>query len=196
MQNVLFDHDRRLVSALLSITLAPMLWFLGADLIYYIGDQQRLSLRLLTRCLGLVIPVGGLIWVRSARSREDFSNSVLAISTGLVAVLLTLNLMRPQGTTMPMRTPLMVLVGFYGALPNRLVRQLAPPLVYSAVIMLQRLFWLTGEEGTDLPGDLLVLLFVNTVGVLMVMRRCSLEEELAELTSAKAGTGERAGTLR
>ena len=96
---------------------------------------------------------------------------------------------------MPMRTPLMVLVGLYGALPNRLARQLTPPLVYTAGIILQRIFWLTGEEGTDLPGDLLVLLFVNAVGVLMVMRRCSQEEELAAL-AAKAATGERAGTLR
>lgn len=185
MQNLQFDSDRRLVSALLSLALAPMLWFLGADLIYYGNDWQRLSVRLFIRGVGLLIPIGGLLWVRSSRSREDLSNAALALSVAMVAVLITLNFLRPQGTQMPMRTPFMVLVGMYGALPNRLLRQIGPPLVYSAGILLQRVFWLTGEAGTDLPGDVLILLFVNAVGVLMVMRRRSQEEEIAERSEAE-----------
>ncbi len=79
------------------------------------------------------------------------------ITSVLAVILLTLNLLRPLGTMLPMRTPFMALVAMYGAFPNSLVLQILPPMLYSVGIGVERSFWLTDNTAGDFPSDLLIL---------------------------------------
>jgi hypothetical protein len=96
-----------------------------------------------------------------------------------IAVLqLSNNLLRPRGSMLPMRTPLMFLIVMYGAMPNSFVRQIVPPLIYTAGIIAERCWWVTNNLGGDFPSDVLILLFVNAIGVAMAHRRIELEREI------------------
>ncbi|HWC97072.1 MAG TPA: hypothetical protein VG456_09990 [Candidatus Sulfopaludibacter sp.] len=157
--------------------MAPLFWSFGLEITLYGNDAQRLRVRLLFRALSLVVPVGGMLAVRAARSRRVYSNVVLGLAT-VLTMNLTNNLLRPQGSVLPMRLPLMILIMMYGGLPNEFLRQVIPPLIYTTGIILERALWLTGNGSGDFGSDVLILLFVNAVGIVMVYRRSSLEREV------------------
>ena len=168
--------DRRLVSAVLVFILVPLLWSVGLEFSAYAAGAPRLQARLILRTLSTLIPVAGLLALRMAHNRRTYSRVVLAISFLMVFNLTNLFL-RPQGSELPMRASLMLLIVMYGALPNSFGRQVAPPLIYTTGVIAARTFWLTSDIAGDLPSDILILLFVNAIGVVMVHRRVALERE-------------------
>lgn len=178
MLKLQLENDKRLVSALLALMLVPICWFLVTDLLAYDGDWPRLRARLIARGFSLLIPVVGFLLVRVSRTSEALSRAVFGIATALAAILLSLNLLRPQGTMLPMRTPFMALVIMYGAMPNTAPLQIIPPILYSLGIAAERAFWLTDSTAGDMPSDLLIMAFVNAVGIYMVIQRRRLETEI------------------
>ncbi len=170
--------DRRLVSAVLVFILVPLFWSLGLEIAVYGNDHPRIEARLAMRGLAVLVPVLGLLLVRSANSRTAYSRAVLAIVLTMELNLVN-NLLRPQGSILPMRAAMMFLVIMYMALPNSFARQVWPPLFYTAGVIAERAFWLTSDAAGDFATDVLILLFVNAIGVVMVQRRVSLEREIA-----------------
>ncbi len=178
IDQLLVRNDRRLVSALLVFLLGPLFWFLGLDLAVFANDWPRLRERLLVRGISILVPVAALLVVRTAQSRKAYSRAVLAVAISVPVLHLSTNLLRPQGSMLPLRSPLMFLVIMYGALPNSYCRQIVPALVYTAGLIAERALWFTSNARGDLSMDVTVLLFVNAVGVFMVYRRVTLEREI------------------
>jgi membrane-associated HD superfamily phosphohydrolase len=169
--------DRRLVSAVLVFILVPLFWSLGLELAEYGNDHPRIEARLAMRGLAVLVPGLGLLLVRAAHSRAAYSRAVLAIVLTMELNLVN-NLLRPQGSILPMRAALMFLIIMYVALPNSFARQVWPALFYTAGVIVERAFWLTSDAAGDFATDVLILLFVNAIGVVMVHRRVSLEREI------------------
>ena len=178
MNDLLLQSDRKLVSTLLALTLVPIAWFAWLDLHLHANDWPRLRARLLMRVLTLLVPCAGFLLVRAARTREEYSRVVFGVALAGVGLLLTLLLLLPKGTPLQTRTSLAILIVMYGAMPNSLVRQIVPPMVYSAGVMLMLVTWLHSSTGADLLTDELVMLFANATGVVMVSRRVRLEQEV------------------
>lgn len=170
--------DRRLVSAVLVFILVPLFWSLGLEIAVYGNDLPRLQARLAMRGLAVLVPVLGLLAVRAAHTRRAYSRAVLAIVLTMELNLVN-NLLRPQGSMLPMRAALMFLIVMYVALPNSFARQVWPPLFYTAGVIAERALWLTSDAAGDFATDVLILLFVNAIGVVMVHRRVALEREIA-----------------
>jgi PAS domain S-box-containing protein len=178
MDKLHLQSDRKLVTTLLALMLVPLAWFAWLDLLSYANDLPRLRTHLLLRGLSLVIPGAGFFLVRATRTRQAYSRVVLGVALAGVALLLALLLLLPAGASVQMRTSLMILIVMYGAMPNTLGRQIVPPLIYSAGVMLLLLTRLTSSAGADLATDLLALLFANATGVVIVHRRAQLEQKV------------------
>ena len=176
---LLMRNDRRLVQALLVFIMGPLFWFLGMDLILFSGDWPRLEGRVALRLLAALLILAGMLAVRASEGRKNYSRAVLGVALTIALLQLANNLLRPQGAALPLRTPLMFLIMMYGALPNSLGRQIVPPLLYTAGIVAERAWWVTDNTSGDFASDVLIVLFVNAIGVVMVYRRAALEREIA-----------------
>jgi hypothetical protein len=176
MEQILGRNDRRLMSALLTVLLVPLFWFLGRDLVVYPGE--RLSIRILIRIVFILAAGSLLVAVRMVRSAEGHSRVVLTVAIAAVVLHLTITQLQFQGPYLPLRVPLMLLMFMYGALPNSFMRQILPPLFFTAFLIAYRTLWLTSDAAGDLGTDLVVLLVVNAIGVVMVHRRVRLESEI------------------
>jgi hypothetical protein len=172
------QNDRRLAMAMLGLFLVPTLWYLQTDFSVFAGDWSRLTLRLVVRGLMLGVTVAGMLMLAAVRTRASYSRIVFATSLGLAATLFALNALRPEGSDLPIRSPLFTIAVMYGLMPNSTFRQILPPLAFSVALMILRLTWLTGTATSDVPGDVIILMVLNTAGVLMVRRRRALEHAL------------------
>lgn len=170
-------NDRRLVTAVLLFILVPMFWSIGIEMMVYANDRRRMEVRVAVRLAALLVPVLGLVAVRMARSRAAFSRAVLALALTMDLNLAN-NLLRPQGSILPMRAALTLLVVMFVAMPNSFARQVAPALIYTGGVIVERAWWLTSDAAGDFASDVLILLFVNAIGAVMVYRRLALEREI------------------
>lgn len=175
---MLVRSDRRLITALVIFVLVPLVWFVGVDMVQYANDWPRLRDRLIVRALGILLACSGLLVIRTVHTRKAYSAAVLGFGLATVVLQLANNLLRVQGSMLPMRSPLMFLIVMYGAMPNSFIRQILLPLTYSAGIIAERSLWLTNNLAGDFPSDVLILVFVNAIGIVMVYRRVALEREI------------------
>ncbi len=178
-------HDRRMVMVVLGLVLIPAIWYVRTDFALYADNWPLLRARLLVRSFMVAIPIVGLFLVRSLGTRKEYSRVVFGVALGTAAVIVAINVLRPFGSTMPLRSPLFHLAVMYGALPNTFGRQVLPPLLLSAGLIALRLTWLTGGQGGDIAGDVLILLVLNVVGVVLVRRRLALERDVTHAWSAE-----------
>ncbi|MGH7694452.1 MAG: hypothetical protein ACRENH_05710 [Gemmatimonadaceae bacterium] len=172
------ENDRRLVALMLGLLLVPVLWYVRTDFALYAGDVERLSARLVVRIYMVIVPVVGILLVRSAFTREQYSGRVFGVACGIAILLLVINVLRPAGSTLPLRSPLLHLAVMYGALPNTFWRQVTPPLLLAAGLVTLRLTLLDGGANGDVGGDVLILCVFSVVGVGLVRRRLSLERDV------------------
>lgn len=178
LTTIQLSSARRIVTMALALLLIPHLWFVRTDLSLYAGDWPNLRDRLAVRAFMVAISVSGIILVRQSRRTETYQRVVFMVAMALVLSVLGLNAMRPQGSVLPLRTPLMILIVLYGAMPNEFWRQAVPPLVLSAGLAILRLTWVTSGAQGDIGGDLIVLGIINAVGITMLRRRGGLVSDL------------------
>ncbi len=178
IEELRLQNDRRLAMVMLALFLVPSLWYLQTDFTLFAGDWDRLAPRLWARGAMMTATVVGLILLALVRVRSTYSWLVFGIALALVAPLLGLNAMRPENSDLPLRSPLFTIAVMYGLLPNTTIRQVVPPLLLSAGLALLRVTWLSSSAVTDVAGDLIILLVLNTAGLLMVLRRRALERAL------------------
>jgi hypothetical protein len=162
---------RSLASVALLLLLLPSIWYLRTDLALYGTGSAALWLRFGARSTLIAAAAGGLVAIRPPVSFDGYSRAVAAAAWGIVVGLLALNALRPPGAGLPLRSPLFTLAVLYAALPNTFWRQVAPPLVFTTGLIVLRLTYLTGGPASDIPGDIVILLAMNAVGVLLVRQR-------------------------
>ena len=174
------DSDRRLASRGLALMLLPALWFISTDFQLYGHDAVMLRQRLLLRVVMIVVPAVGFLVVRAVQTRAAYSRAVLWSAIAIAAVTLGLNVIRPAGSGLPLRSPLLILCILYFAMPDRPARQLAAPLGLSAGLIALRMTMLTGG-GIDVGGDVLTIVALNALGILTVFRRVRLEAATSDV---------------
>jgi len=166
--------QRKLASTGLALLLVPSLWFIRTDFELYGHDWARLRQRLVLRAILLVVPFAGFLVIRAVRTRTDYSRAVFWLGLVVAAVTLGLNLMRPTGSGLPLRSPLLVLAILYFAMTDSPPRQFVAPLALSAGLVAMRLTFLYGG-GIDAGGDVVAIVVLNAIGMLAVVRRVRLE---------------------
>jgi hypothetical protein len=171
--------DRRLVQMLLVTMLFPTGYFAAVDLLGVRPGETSFESRVLARGVSLAVPLVGLWLLQRARTRQEMSRVVFSLALVAVPVLMILLWQRPSGASLPWPPMLLILIVLYGALPNTMARQMLPPLALSAYLAVARVGWLNGGDSA-VSADLLVLVFVNVVGILMVRRRVLHQEMISE----------------
>jgi hypothetical protein len=171
--------DRRLAISALALLVLPALWFIRTDLALFWGDWPHLGARFAARVLMVLLPVAGILVLRTAGSREVYSSRLFAVATGIALAYLAINALRPAASGVPLRTPLLAVAVMYAALPNSILRQVTPPLIVTAGLFLMDVTWLR-QSGYDVAGDGIVLLVFNLAGILVVRRRVELEHDVEQ----------------
>lgn len=172
------ERDRQVARLTLLVLLVPTLWFLQTDLSVGLHDGTLFTDRFAVRLFFLGALVFGAIRLGTVRDRDAYESAVLITSVVTAVCIVTLNALRPEGSTLPLRTPLMWLLAYYAGLVNRPRYQMIAPFTISLGIILLRLFWVdSGATGT-IEGDILVVLVMNAIGLLLIRHR--------EMQSARA----------
>lgn len=184
-------NDRRLIHALLLTISIPAAFFAAIDLLGFRPGATSLESRVLGRALSLAVPLGGLWLLRRTHTREALSRNTFLISLSSVPVLIALQLQQPRGSTLVLTTLLLILAVMYVAVPNSLMKQALPPLLLSAFLVGARLWWLNGPSEAGLAADLVVLVFLNVIGVGAVRRRLILQQQVSESWRQEAEAIER-----
>lgn len=178
------NADRRAARLTFALLLIPTLWFIRTDLTMHV-TVDVLGLRFAVRALFLLTLVFATWRLRAVRDRADYERLVLGASLIIAACIVGLNALRPQGSLLPLRTPLMWLFAYYGGLYTRPDRQVIAPLVMSGALIFLRCFWVTSGTMGTLDGDILVIVIVNVIGLLSVHTRATLVSSESALWRAE-----------
>ncbi|MGE0866160.1 MAG: hypothetical protein AB7P34_19850 [Vicinamibacterales bacterium] len=173
------SNDRRLIQGLLLTISIPAAVFAAIDLLGVRPGETSLESRLLGRALSLAVPLGGLWLIRKSRTREELSLHTFLITLSSVPVLIALQLQQPRGSSLVLTTLLLILAVMYMAVPNTLLRQALPPLLLTMFLVGARLWWLNGQTEAGLAADLVVLVFLNIIGIGAVRRRLILQQQVS-----------------
>lgn len=185
LEQLQLDRDRRVARITLLILLLPTVWFLRTDLWLAAQGNAYLNERFAVRMLFLSFLFWGSWRLGSVADRATYERIVLAIGLGTAACIFTLNLMRPAGSSLSLRTPLMWLLAYYSGLVTRPGHQVVAPLLVSAGLVGVRLFWANGDATGDVGGDIVVILIMNAIGLQLVRHRESLQRRERELWTAE-----------
>lgn len=176
IETLRLESDRRLATAVLTAVLIPSVWF-GA---VTPSDRDFWALDgLAPHVASAAVAVLGLWFGLRARTRAEFSIAIFATTLAIVPVLVVIALQQPQGWFYQPSQALLPLIAMYGALPNSVIRQIIPPLLLTACLILVRL-WLPGRAGQPMGADVVVLALVNGIGIIMVVRRAGLQGLVSE----------------
>jgi Co/Zn/Cd efflux system component len=180
------QSDRRLASVTITCLLAFSLWFLRIDFVRYAHDPALIRDRLILHGGLVAVLVAGLWLLRRVHDRQGYQRIVSGVTiTGSAFVLwLNLDALRSSGSAI---SPILSILALYGGLPNRRWWQCAPPVLLSLGLISLRL-WLAHAAAADVVGDVLTLVAVNVIGVVIVVRRTTLEpgEDAAVLAAQVA----------
>lgn len=174
LEELRLSSDRRLSANGLALLLVPAIWFIKTDFDLYAHDLPKLKQRLILRLILVIIPAVSFFWLRKVRTRASYSTALLWTALAVVVVTLGLNAIRPQGSGLPLRSPLLVLCILYFAMPATPIRQCTPPMLMSVGLIALRMTWLRGG-GIDVGGDVIAIVVLNMLGVMTIARRVHLE---------------------
>jgi hypothetical protein len=188
IEQVHLASNRRLAMFSAALYVIPILWYVRTDLALYAGDWPHLRQRLLSRAAALAGSVLVLAVLPQVRTRKTYDHVVLAYAMWVALFIVVINGLRPQGATLPLRTPLFALFLLYGALPNTFWRQCAPAWLLSVGLVTLRLTWVTSGADGDIGGDIVIVLVVNAFGVAWQAEheaRVASDRTLAELKTLR-----------
>jgi hypothetical protein len=179
IESLKLDSDRRLALLSACLLVLPTLWDVQTDIALYGGDWPHLRQRLTSRATSIAGAVLAIVLLRHARSRTTYSRIVAGYAWWVAGFIVVINTLRPEGSTLPFRSPMFTLFVLYGTLPNRFWRQCTPAWFLSAALITLRLTWLTSGADGDIGGDVVIILAVNAFGTLLVQRRLALEQDVS-----------------
>lgn len=120
------ESDRRLVMTVLKILVIPSVGMAFTDFMISNGDLAAIAASLWLRVLSLGGIVVFYVLMKRAATRREYEALVLAITMLGSATVIALQLLRPPDSLTIIRFEMMMLVGFFTALPNRARFQALP----------------------------------------------------------------------
>ena len=173
------QSDRRLAMAACALIAIPAGWFLSNDLDAP-GGAWFLNVRILARVILVTAAIAGFVLLLRASNRVHYSRIVFGVAMTSSLAYLALYLPRIDG--LPWRIRPVALAVMYFAMPNSLKRQILPPLVLSSGLAYSLIVH-AHPPGSDVTGDLLALVVINIAGLLVVVRRNQLEQDVSSAWS-------------
>jgi hypothetical protein len=185
MADLHLKNNRWLARVALVLLTIPSVWFVRGDIGILLSETQFVELRILIRILMIALPLAGLLAISVTSSTQSYSRAIWATSLGLAICYIGLSLFKPEASTFPYRFPLLTMAVMYAALPNYLGRQLAPPAMMGiGLIALDGLP--LRLPNADFTGNMIAFLVFNAVGILVVLRRSQLENDVERLWQEQA----------
>jgi hypothetical protein len=171
------ESDRRLATILLSLVLIPAVWFTAVDAMAPL-DALGGAMRPVPMATSVAVLSLGVWFVSQSRTRAQYSVAVFAVSVAIVPILLSVALVDPRGWFYEPSAAFLPLIALYGAMPNTASRQILPPVLLTAGLLVGRTLWFS-EASEDAIGDTLIIIVVNAIGIVMVLRRIELQRMVA-----------------
>ncbi len=165
--------ERKMVISLCWLLLLPPAYYLMLDIANGAGAG-----RLLVRTIPAMAPAVGLLVLRRASTLETQRLAFFWFGVVFACTMVASTALRSDSEAVPLRGRLLAPTLMYMLLPNTPFRQIAPPLGLSVAIAVIRLARLDVPM-VDLASDLLIVAALNIGGALLVLRRVTLEETLA-----------------
>ena len=169
--SVRFDSDQRLARLGLLLYLLPTVYFIRTDLLLLTRGFDHVDLRVTIRALALLVLIGMVAAVGRARERRQLDSILITAAWTIAVLMLFMNSLRPAGSTLPMRSPIMALLVMYGTLHSRPRHVIVPAVAFSIGLVVLRLTRLTSTADGDVAGDVVVLAVVNAIGIALSLRR-------------------------
>jgi hypothetical protein len=169
--SVRFDSDQRLARLGLLLYLLPTIFFIRTDLLLLARGFDHVDLRFGVRAFALVGLIFMVAAVGRARERRQLDSILIVAAWTIAALMLLMNSLRPEGSALPMRSPIMALLVMYGTLHLRPRHLIVPAVVFSLGLVVLRLTRLTSTADGDVAGDVVVLAVVNAIGIALTVRR-------------------------
>jgi hypothetical protein len=173
LDDLRLESDRRLALVLLSVVLVPAAWFTVSD-----ATEPGGVLRAWPPAASVIVIGIGLWAVARSRTRARYSIAVFVATLAVVPLLLAAAVLEPHGWFNEPRYLFLPLIAMYGAMPNSFGRQILPPVLLTAGILVGRIVWFPGADRYAI-GDTLLILSVNAIGIVMVQRRAELQRMVA-----------------
>ena len=168
---VVLSNDRYLASVGFGLMLVPAILFAQTDFSLHGGNESWLRYRLFARAGLVLVSLGGVAVARLVTTRAAYARGVAQTAWALTFCLLMLSLMRPPGSGLPLRSPVLAIPLMYFILRNEFWRQIGPALVLSAGLIALRLTRLFGPSLVDVGADVLAILVLNALGVVTALAR-------------------------
>jgi len=169
--SVRFDSDQRLARLGLLLYLLPTVYFIRTDLLLLARGFGHVDLRFGIRAFALLALIVMVTAVGRARERGQLDSMLIVAAWMIAALMLVMNSLRPAGSTLPMRSPIMALLVMYGTLHLRPRQLIVPAVGFSIGLVLLRLTRLTSTADGDVAGDVVVLAVGNAIGIALTLRR-------------------------
>ncbi len=167
------ESDRHLATVLLALVLVPALWFTAVDAMAPL-EAPGGAARAVPTVIAVSILSLGVWFVGRSRSRAQYSAAVFVVCLSIVPVMLVAAFLDPRGWFYEPSEVFLPLIALYGAMPNTSGRQILPPVLLTAGLLIGRALWFS-TAGDDPIGDTLIIVVVNAIGIVMVLRRTELQ---------------------
>lgn len=166
--------ERRMVTSLCWLLLLPPAYYLALD----IAQGAPVS-RLLVRAIPALAPAAGLFLIRSTSTLAAQRRMFFWFGVAFVCTMVASTALRPDSEAVPLRGRLLAPALMYMLLPNTPWKQIAPPLALCVAITAIRVLRVD-VPAVDLASDVFIVASLNVGGALLVIRRVTLEQTLAQ----------------
>jgi hypothetical protein len=170
LETLRFESDRRLVRTMLVVMLVPTALTLATDAMI-VGPEASFAPFVLMRA-AFVLGILFWIWrVRRVATRRAFEWVVFAMALGAGCAVVLIQAMRPPDSMAIVRFAMLVVVGMYVVLPNRVLLQAIPAVALSAAtsaILALRVSQVPTVDRVLVP---MMLVLANVMGVVVARRR-------------------------
>jgi hypothetical protein len=179
------ESDRRLLITVLWVLLVPTFGMAFTDIMIVGNDPAAVAASLWLRALTAIGTAISLRIAHTLRTRAEYERLVLVISVLGTASILALQIIRPPDSLTVTRFEMMMIVGFFTALPNRAVKQALPAItlaIGSLGILVVRPSHIPGYEIVTIAFTFGLAI---ALGILVTVRRERLQQNEANALRAE-----------
>lgn len=160
-----FEQKRRQLAVIVGVLIAPTFVFVGIDLLVLGRDDARLYALVLVRVIAIALAAFAAFGITRIRDEGRFDGAVMALSYVIVALVLTVHLLRPPTMITPYFFEVVMIIALYAILPSRWTHQAVPAslLTTAGIVLLVR--WHLDLGLVERVSIATALVIANGVGI-------------------------------
>lgn len=130
-----FEQKRRQLAVIMVVLVAPSLVHGVIDLFVVSREEVRFAALVALRVVAIALAALGILGIARLRDEARFERAAIAISYGIVALVIVAHLLRPAALSLPYFFEAVAIVALYAMLPSRGKHQLVPALLLTAAAL-------------------------------------------------------------